>query len=670
MGLPMRSDYRPDIDGLRAIAVLAVILFHYGANWLPGGFAGVDVFFVISGYLITKHLSEDIQKNGFAIGPLLVRFYNKRVRRILPALLGVLAATLAAGWFLLMPGDYASTGASASYSAFGLGNLYFYWNTGYFDREAELQPLLHLWSLGVEEQFYFVWPVLLVLIMWASRINTRLVAVVIAMLVALGLAYSVKTLSIDPKAALFLPLPRAWELGIGALLAFLPSIRVRWASELAGIAGFALIAWPLFALQGSETSLGLAMLPAVIGAAMLIWPRRQSAVSRLLANRPMRFIGLISYSLYLWHWPILVLHRHYNNGGAPTEVEALCLAAAAFLAGWMSWKFIEQPFRAKRRSLLVIPIGTLAALSAALAGTFVLDNEGFKQRIPAEVTALSGVDVMWKWDCPEHITVKGLSGKFCAFGAPWKEAKTHGILWGDSHSEHLAPLLDILGQERSAAFFLYNTCPAALGGSVHRNWKELPNYRRLCEDRRSDGIAALLSNADINLVVLSSAWVTLARQVSTDTPTSATKAELLKTGIQELVDRVSSPSRKIVVVSDTTGPGVNLADCAAAKVTPLMRAICSTDFNSRYILSLRAPIIDAFKKIKGIRLITAAPNMCPKGECSGYVNGEFVYRDASHLRRNLSRETRIALASLIGLNEIFNDTALAATPLKPDTATR
>jgi hypothetical protein len=334
-------------------------------------------------------------------------------------------------------------------------------------------------------------------------------------------------------------------------------------------------------------------------------------------------------------------------------VETLFLAAAVFLAGYLSWKFIEQPFRKARRPVLVIPIGALAALSTALVGMFVFGNEGFKQRIPAEVTALGGVDVMWQWECPEHVTIKGLPGEFCAFGTPWKEAKTHGILWGDSHSEHLAPMLDVIARDHNTAFFLYNPCPAALGGSVYRIWNEEPTYRKVCEDRRKSAVSTLLASPEISLVVLSSAWVTLANYLASDQTSSATKPELLKIGLQELVNLISSPSRKIFVVSDVTSPGLYLADCAAAKATPLLRANCSTDFNSQYILSIRAPIIDAFNKITGANLIAAAPNMCPGGKCSGYVNGEFIYRDGSHLRRNLSRRTNIILANLIGLNEIF-----------------
>jgi peptidoglycan/LPS O-acetylase OafA/YrhL len=161
--------YRPDIDGLRAIAVFAVLFFHYGVRSMSGGFVGVDVFFVISGYLITKGLADDIGRNGCSVGPLLVRFYNKRIRRIAPAALVLLGVTLIAGWFMLMPGDYRSTGDSAAFSALGAGNIYFYLHTGYFDRNSDLQPLLHMWSLGVEEQFYLAWPILLTGIIWIGK---------------------------------------------------------------------------------------------------------------------------------------------------------------------------------------------------------------------------------------------------------------------------------------------------------------------------------------------------------------------------------------------------------------------------------------------------------------------------------------------------------------------
>jgi peptidoglycan/LPS O-acetylase OafA/YrhL len=248
------EDYRPDIQGLRAIAVLAVIFFHYNSSWLPGGFAGVDVFFVISGYVITKSLTAHIDKHGFRFSPYIKQFYRKRILRIFPALLVVLSATLVAGWFLLMPDEYLRLGASAALSSVGLGNVYFFRHTDYFDPAAEREPLLHMWSLGVEEQFYVVWPVLLFgLLWWSQRRNHRRLNVILALtaIIVLGIAYSAFELTTNSAAAFYLPLPRAWELGVGALLTFLPSVRGRAASEIMGVLGIFLIAWSLLTLKGS-----------------------------------------------------------------------------------------------------------------------------------------------------------------------------------------------------------------------------------------------------------------------------------------------------------------------------------------------------------------------------------------------------------------------------------
>ena len=227
---------RTDIEGLRAIAVSSVLLFHYDRSWLPGGFVGVDVFFVISGYLITKRLEESIARNNGRLLPVLFDFYGRRIRRIYPALLAVLATTLAVGWFFLIPDDYALTGESAAYAAVGAGNLFYYWNTGYFDRSAELQLLLHTWSLGAEEQFYLVWPFLLFTLLTGVK-SRGWVAVAISALIVVGLLYSARTVTVAPKSAFYLPFARAWELGAGALIAFLPTISNRWLSEVFGLAG-------------------------------------------------------------------------------------------------------------------------------------------------------------------------------------------------------------------------------------------------------------------------------------------------------------------------------------------------------------------------------------------------------------------------------------------------
>src|SRR5262249_11932609 len=323
MELSTRPGYRAEIDGLRAIAVLSVLAFHYGlavpdrftgvdvqySVALPGGFTGVDVFFVISGFLITQILAGEIAAGTFSV----IGFYDRRMRRILPALLTMLVCVLVAGRFLLMPGDYAALAKSAGAAAFGFSNFHFLNHTGYFDQVADFMPLLHTWSLAVEEQFYIVWPLLLALIATGSRNRT---AALVALLVALGCAASIAFFPVDPKSAFYLALPRAWELGLGALLAFLPALPTL-VGEIATLAGLALIATG-FKIASPDNFPGLDALYPCIGAALVIWPRTRRTISDRLLGL-LAPIGLISYSLYLWHWPIWVYFRIYIENSQPNR---------------------------------------------------------------------------------------------------------------------------------------------------------------------------------------------------------------------------------------------------------------------------------------------------------------------------------------------------------------
>jgi peptidoglycan/LPS O-acetylase OafA/YrhL len=340
----VRTNYRPDIDGLRAVAVLSVLAFHYGAalspEWrLPGGFTGVDVFFVISGFLITFKLAEDIAAGTFSI----LGFYDRRICRILPALLVMLAVTLFAGKFLLMPGDYKALAISTAASAFGVSNFFFLSHTGYFDQSADLLPLLHAWSLAVEEQFYLVWPPLLfVIAAGRKRID---IAAALAAIVIIGFAASVLWFDANPKAAFFMAVPRAWELAIGALLVFLPPLS-RAFGEVATAMGVALIGGG-FILVSASSFPGVAALYPCLGATLVIWPRSEAAKAATWLGI-LSPIGLISYSLYLWHWPVWVLFRTYINGGVPRIREAASLALLSIALATLSYLFVERPFRKRK----------------------------------------------------------------------------------------------------------------------------------------------------------------------------------------------------------------------------------------------------------------------------------------------------------------------------------
>ena len=454
--------YRPDIDGLRAVAVMSVLLYHFGiVGALSGGFTGVDIFFVISGFLITSLIVSDLRAGGFS----LLAFYERRIRRIFPAMLVVLAVSLVAGYFFLLPGDYTSLGDSAAFSAASLANWYFLQNTGYFDRTADLLPLLHMWSLSVEEQFYLVWPPLLAAFFFIARKEAAVIAALVAAVVIGGLWLSVQRTGTDPKSAFFLAHLRAWELALGALLVFLPPLRKsvsRWKNELPTIIGVAVIAISVLTLSREHLFPGLNAVPACVGAALIIWPRASDTlVGQMLSVPAVRFIGLISYSLYLWHWPVLVFYRHYASGAAPTLLVATALAAASIVLAYFSWRFIEQPARRRpARPFMSVGFGLAAASTAVVAGLGVAALHGFPARLSPDVQDMSSLEEMWKWECPQHVKLDGLPPRsYCVFGASWSDARTKAVLWGDSHADHWAPIIEPVAERAGIAVLLYRECP-------------------------------------------------------------------------------------------------------------------------------------------------------------------------------------------------------------------
>ncbi|WP_189350214.1 acyltransferase family protein [Mesorhizobium sp. M1E.F.Ca.ET.045.02.1.1] len=665
----MKFDYRPDIDGLRAIAVIAVILFHFGVPGFAGGFVGVDVFFVISGYLITRLLVAE--GNDLS----LVEFYSRRMRRILPAMLVMIGLSLVAGWFLLLPGDYASLGRSAAFSAAGLGNYYFLWNTGYFDREATLLPLLHLWSLGVEEQFYLVWPALLIVIGRLSRDRQSTAVAAICLVALISFSIALHLVAVDPKQAFYLPFSRAWELALGGLLIFVPPIGRRSASKAFGLVGVCLIAASVFLLSASQPFPDLSALVPVTGAVLLIWPRSQAIRAAVLSSWPLRFTGKISYSLYLWHWPILVFFRHYAGVANLTALEATILIAAAWLMAYLSWRFVEDPARRLRAlPLRTVVVGATVVSIVSVSGQAIFHSDGIVSRIPKEAEAMRSLDVMWDWPCPQTVVVPELGGSFCAFGAPWDKARSHAVLWGDSHAEHLAPLFDAVGQQENTAFFLYHACPAAFGEGVHRDFPEQPNYRESCASSRKAAVDMLKQRRDLDFVVLSSAWTSLTgTKVVADDGRQEDKALLLRDGLLSLVNEITTPERRIGIIGQVPGPGVDLTSCAAMRESRILRR-CSTDLDSERILRVWSPMVTALGSLteqNGVFFVDPLKGMCPNRQCATYINGEFIYRDGSHMRRNLKPETDDALARVMGLYQAFaaaNQTrAFAVNALQPRT---
>src|SRR6202451_3205907 len=352
-------DYRPDIDGLRAIAVLAVIGFHAFPAWVRGGFVGVDVFFVISGYLISTILLAGMERGSFRFS----QFYMRRIRRIFPALIVVLLACMVAGWFLLFSFEYKALGKHVAGSAAFVSNFVLWNEAGYFDKAAAIKPLLHIWSLGIEEQFYIVWPMLLYLV-WKRKAATLSL-----LLLLLTFSFTFNVLSSDPAADFYSPLTRFWELMAGAVLAYLS---LHW-EDLAAI--FGKLPRPAFQIIGAgaaresitrnaTTVIGLLLivttvltvdetmkfpgwwaLPPVVGTFLMIASGPHTWINnKLLASRGLVAIGLISYPLYLWHWPLLSFMR-IVNGTAPSPVAAALAILLSFVLAWLTYLLVEKPLR-------------------------------------------------------------------------------------------------------------------------------------------------------------------------------------------------------------------------------------------------------------------------------------------------------------------------------------
>jgi len=382
--------YRREIDGLRAVAVLPVIIFHAGFEVFSGGYVGVDVFFVISGYLITSILIGELERGEFSVA----RFYERRARRILPALFFVMLACLPFAYFWMLPSQLKDFGQSIVAVVFSASNILFWQEEGYFSASAELKPLLHTWSLAVEEQYYLLFPLLLLLLWRLGRSRVFWIVLSIAILSLLLSEWGWRN---EPSANFYLAPSRAWELLGGSICAFLTMGREQRTSNPLSAAGLLLIVFSIFYYDASTPFPSLYALAPVGGTMLIIlFAGKTTWVSRLLSTAPFVGIGLISYSAYLWHQPLFAFAR-LRSVAQPSQLLMAGLAVIAMLLAWGTWRFVEQPFRKGAKSVLVSQRSVFAA-SAAVGAVF----------IALGVTAHIGKGFEWRFDMPQHVT-QGLS---------------------------------------------------------------------------------------------------------------------------------------------------------------------------------------------------------------------------------------------------------------------
>jgi peptidoglycan/LPS O-acetylase OafA/YrhL len=600
-----RHDYQPELDGLRALAVSGVLLCHLDFPWLPGGFVGVDIFFVLSGFLITRLLTVEMAQTG----KLSFRnFYLRRLRRLYPALLTTLAVTWVASFLLLSTHQMRDFGSSAFAAVFSLANVQFYVESGYWAALSNTKPLLHTWSLSVEEQFYLIWPLLLLL--FFHILPRRGVVLAILFISAASLAIGEHWLRTDTAAAFYMLPSRAVELGLGALLVWLPPLRHRWLTNLATIMGAAAMLVAMVIYRSTTPFPGIAALLPCAGAALFIIGCASEAAAPFRLP-PVVWLGRISYSLYLVHWPIIVLWIAYFyqplDGWVPWLLLLLSVAVAA-----AQYYGIEQRFRRPRpnRNRPMVTATLLIALTiGGISGAAAISG-GMPWRIPEDRQARTESD---RSGCTKPNPELDRTLFTCQ---AYRKKDKDLFVWGDSHANHLAvgfarayPDYNIytlrypgcVPQSGFGGFIDVFDSQAVVDGCVERNRKAL----------------AFFTNGEPHNIILTSAKVD--------------KPERIAKVTEQLMHTLGDAGNRVVFLGDFMRPGWDLVDCAnvpeylvsdewrtARCVGQPRVAVAEMKYNDRL-----KELLPAFVSVNELQ--------CPDRNCQFFEDGHILFADAQHL---------------------------------------
>lgn len=631
-----RVGYRPDIDGLRAVAVLSVVIYHINKAWMPGGFVGVDIFFVISGFLITRNIWGEMQAGEFS----LANFYMRRIRRIAPAFLVMALITVAVGAFLLLPDDLLRLGRSALWGAFSLSNVYFwrFLDTSYFADSSEEEPLLHTWSLGVEEQFYFVWPAILLLVMLLPKKNYIVIGVAAFACIA-SFAFAELILDSAAKFAYFMLPARAGELMLGALLALWGWGRAEaesqfarrpWISEVAALLGFGLILFSLAWLNDASPFPGINALYPCLGVVFVMlagaWGSR--LVALLLTPRPVVFIGLISYSLYLWHWPILAFIRYFF-GTLSISHGAMAVAAMLTLA-ILSYRYVELPARhwkAKAR-LQVVLLYLLPTMVLSAAAFIVIATGGFQKYIESGSKHKAALNRLYadtapasdyEYNCQLSSFDAGiLSRKECVLGAPASEKlEPRILLWGDSQAAHYIGVVGTVLKRKGESFrnATHSACPPVFGPKGYG----IPAYRAGCDAFRPHMQEAILSGR-FSTIVMGGAW-----DIYDTNPK-------FRRDFEKTISMMLDKNLRVVLIGQAPYFANYNRNCELRGAR-----IGGVDCKSRYISRNAGPSkMDKYlrsldQRFDAVSYVDIRNVVCRRAECSPYVDGKLAYYNPTHL---------------------------------------
>ena len=657
--------YRSDIDGLRAVAVLSVVGFHAFPSVVRGGFVGVDIFFVISGFLISGIIFTAMERSNFSF----IEFYARRIRRIFPSLIFVLIFALAFGWLLLLPDEFRQLGKNIAGSGAFANNFILWRESGYFDSAATQKPLLHLWSLGIEEQFYLSYPLL---VLWIWRRSFALAALLTLCIASLVL--NAVLIGGHPSATFYSPVTRAWELLFGCLLAY-ASMRPRpsnlshlssvsydgfgnWLSvsearlrdSVAGI-GVLLISGALVFINSETAYPGLWALLPTLGACCVIAAGNSSWINhRVLSHPSLVFIGLISYPLYLWHW-VLLSFAHIITSGDVTVFSRIWLVLVSVLLAWITYRLIELPIRTGAGiTLKTVGLG-FGMATMALAGLAVYLSEGMPSRFSKDNLALiqdvtnygSGPDD--RTNCPSELRATTLRTGYCRGSSA---RGSSAVVWGDSHAERFFEGVANLDDTRSWLLLGASSCPPVVGIEV------LTADRQNCSAVNSDVVKFIDGNAAIDTVVL----VFFGNYIMTDAyaadhlagPGPSTisitvpgtpqlgKTDSFAFGLGAAVASLQSSGKRVVIIIDDPELPFFPKRCVSRPfVTPDVCVISRADVERRQH-DFRAVIDSVVKQHPGVIVFDPLKLFCNEEVCSPVKDGVMLYSDSHHLSQRGSAE--------------------------------
>jgi peptidoglycan/LPS O-acetylase OafA/YrhL len=631
-----KSSYRPDIDGLRAVAVTSVVLFHAGLFPFNSGFVGVDIFFVISGYLIGGIILRGVADGTFRFAD----FYARRARRILPALLLVVTAATVAGWFLLDAGEYRGVGATSMSALLATSNFSFWAHQDYFQQDSRLSPLLMTCSLGVEEQFYVFFPIIMLLTMrWAPKR-----AVFALGLLTIGsFIFSAWSTTTYPATAFYLLPSRAWELGAGAMLAAWEIQRQSHPSRmdvqsmrfkhLLGATGLIALAVAIFALDPSLPFPGFLALLPVLGTVMLIASEGSLVNRRLLAARPVVFIGMISYSWYLWHWPVMSYVRIIAVTELPSWVMVLA-GAAAFVLAYLSWRYVEQPFRHMRTRPWKTLLSYAGALSFALLITATIKyGQGLPLRLPDPAITIDATIEAGRGDCLASWTER--SPDKSAGCLIKKKGQPSIALVGDSHAAALGPGIREIASHRNWGLWIFtkSSCGPLLDVAMPHN--RMPFFADACKAFMTESLQTIAGNPDITTVLVAADWGSYAH-LGTET---------LRAGLMRSLTLMQTAGKHVILIGDVPAWVLDPVHLELAKAMQLRGTLARLlwldrdhPFPDNGISQMTlpedptiTPLLRDVAQVGGADWLELQPQLCSPQGCTFERDGQLLYLDRTHL---------------------------------------